>query len=87
MENINLKVCCRNLMEAVKAKILIINDGVFCLGNTEYLLKKPTKDYDTAVVKIFFCPWCGKNLSIFTVEIKQKIKDKEDKNEDQRTRR
>lgn len=77
MENINIKICCNNMISAIKSKIIIINDCEFCLGGTEYQLKNPTEKFNTAIVKLYFCPWCGENLNVITVDIKQKIKEKE----------
>ena len=74
MKHINVKLCCNNLLQAVKMKTVNIYDGEFCLGETKYQLKEPTKEYDTAIIKIFFCPWCGQNLSKITAEIKQQMK-------------
>jgi hypothetical protein len=72
-EKVKIKVCCNNMVAAIKTDDIIINGCEFCLGNSKYKLKEPTKEYSVVIVKIEFCPWCGMRLSKISDEMKQKM--------------
>lgn len=71
MKNINIKICCRDMIQAINTKIIVVHDTQFCLGNTEFKLKEPTKEHDKVIVLLHFCPWCGFILKKTTDMIKE----------------
>jgi hypothetical protein len=75
--HLHIKLCCNNLIAAIKTQDIIINEGEFCLGRSRYALKEPAEDFDCAIVKIFWCPWCGKMLDEIVAQIKQQISEAE----------
>ena len=77
--DIHVQVCCKDLVSAIKQGIVIINEGCFCLGRTEFKLKEKVEGVDTAIVLLCFCPWCGKLLKKLTDEINQKVKEADKK--------
>ncbi len=80
--NVDIKVCCNNMLQAVKIDIVSIDRAQFCMTNMQYKLKEPTKDHDTAIIKMDFCPWCGANLQKITDEINKKLEEKFKNNEE-----
>ena len=79
--DIHVQVCCKDLVASIKQGIVIINEGEFCLGKTQFKLKEPEKGTDTVIVKLIFCPWCGKLFKKLTDEINQKVKEADKKKE------
>ena len=75
--HLEIKVCCNNMIAGLKQEIVVLNEVEFCLGNVTATLKEPINGMTTAIVKIHFCPWCGKLLSVITADIKLKMKEAE----------
>lgn len=75
IKNVKIKVCCNNMIGALEHKIIMINGVDFCLGNTKAELKKET-EFDSVVIKVEYCPWCGIHLKTVSDIIKEQIEAK-----------